>query len=149
MWTIFKVFSEFVIICFCSLFWVFFPWGMWDLSFQTRDQTHNPCIASNKVLTTGPPRKTHLCNFKQLVKPPPAGPKATASTSWPLPINIKTLIHRLSTSSTPTPSPNFLLFILSRWINFIFFLGIQLSLWFVYGLFFKFLLQCSGFKMLY
>ena len=32
--------------CFCFMFWGFFffcPWGMWDLSSPTRDQTHIPC----------------------------------------------------------------------------------------------------------
>ena len=29
--------------CFCSVFWFFWPGGLWDLSFLTRDQTHTPC----------------------------------------------------------------------------------------------------------
>ena len=44
MWAILKVFIEFITIL--LLFYVlgfggsFWPWGMWDLSFLTRDQTH-------------------------------------------------------------------------------------------------------------
>ena len=30
--------------CFCLCFWSFQPWGMWDLSSPTKDQTHIPCI---------------------------------------------------------------------------------------------------------
>ena len=41
MWTIFKVFIEFVTILLYVLF--FCPWGMWDLSLPTRDQTLTPC----------------------------------------------------------------------------------------------------------
>ena len=46
--------------CFWLIFWVFFffwPQGMWDLSFPTRDWTLTPCI-EGKVLTTGPPGKS-------------------------------------------------------------------------------------------
>ena len=44
MWTIFKVFIEFVTIL--LLFYVLLFWlrGMWDLSSPTRDQTRNRCI---------------------------------------------------------------------------------------------------------
>ena len=48
MWTIFKVFIEFVAILFpfyisflFSFFWG--PWGMWDLSSLTGNWTHTPC----------------------------------------------------------------------------------------------------------
>ena len=33
------------------------PWGMWSLSFMTRDQIYAPCSGSI-VLTTGPPGKS-------------------------------------------------------------------------------------------
>ena len=44
MWTIFKVFTEFVTIL--LLFYVlgFWLWGMWNLSSLIRDQTCIPCI---------------------------------------------------------------------------------------------------------
>ena len=42
MWTIFKVFIEFVIISFLFCVLVFYPPGMWDLSSLTRDWTHTP-----------------------------------------------------------------------------------------------------------
>ena len=44
MWTIFKVFIDFVtiLLLFCVLF--FWPQGMWDLSSPTRDRTCTPCI---------------------------------------------------------------------------------------------------------
>ena len=50
MWTIFKVFIEFVTIL--LLFYVlFFFWfrGMWDLSSPTRDQTQTPCIGRRSL----------------------------------------------------------------------------------------------------
>ena len=49
MWTIFKIFIEFVIIL--LLFYVFFSWpqGTWDLSCPTRDQTHTPYIARQNL----------------------------------------------------------------------------------------------------
>ena len=45
MWTILKVFIEFVTILFLFSFLVFWPQGMWDLSSLTRDRTHILCIA--------------------------------------------------------------------------------------------------------
>ena len=44
MWTIFKVFIEFVTVLF--LFSVLVSWlqGVWDLSCPTRDGTHTLCI---------------------------------------------------------------------------------------------------------
>ena len=49
MWTIFKVFIEFVTVL--LLFYVFvFGWqGMWDLSSRTRDRTHTPCIGRQSL----------------------------------------------------------------------------------------------------
>ena len=48
MWTIFKVFIEFVTLShlffFFNVLLFFFPGGMWDLSSQTKDWTHTPCI---------------------------------------------------------------------------------------------------------
>ena len=43
MWTIFKVFIEFVTILPLFYVLVFWPRGMWDLSSLTRDRTHTPC----------------------------------------------------------------------------------------------------------
>ena len=31
------------------MFLLFWPWGMWDLSSQTRDQTHTPCIGRRSL----------------------------------------------------------------------------------------------------
>ena len=42
MWIIFKVFIEFVAILLLSYVLVFWPRGMWDPSYPTRDQTHAP-----------------------------------------------------------------------------------------------------------
>ena len=39
MWTIFKIFIEFVTTLFLFYALVFWPQGMWDLSSLTRDQT--------------------------------------------------------------------------------------------------------------
>ena len=44
IWTIFKVFIGFVIILLLFYVLVFWPRGMWDLSFLTRDQTPTSCI---------------------------------------------------------------------------------------------------------
>ena len=44
MWTILKVFIEFITISFLFSFLVFWPQGMWDLSSPTRDQIHAPAI---------------------------------------------------------------------------------------------------------
>ena len=41
---IFKVFIEFVTVLLLFYILVFWLWEMWDLSSQTRDQTHIPCI---------------------------------------------------------------------------------------------------------
>ena len=44
MWTILKVFIEFVTTLLLFYVLVFWPQGMWDLSSPTRDQTLTPCI---------------------------------------------------------------------------------------------------------
>ena len=52
MWTIFKAFIVFVTILFLFYVIVFMAWGMWDLSFLTRDQIYTP-VLEGEVLTTG------------------------------------------------------------------------------------------------
>ena len=56
MWTIFKVFIEFVTIL--LLFYVlgFWPLGIWDLSSFTRNQTHTLCIGRWILNHQGSPR---------------------------------------------------------------------------------------------
>ena len=49
MWTIFKVFIESVTVLLLLYVLVFWPGGMWDLSSQTRDQTHIPCIGGGSL----------------------------------------------------------------------------------------------------
>ena len=44
MWTIFKVFIEFVTILLLFYVLVFWLQGKWDLSSLTRDRTCTPCI---------------------------------------------------------------------------------------------------------
>ena len=44
MWTIFKVFIEFVTILLLFYVWVLGPQGMWDLSSLSRGRTSTPCI---------------------------------------------------------------------------------------------------------
>ena len=55
MWTVFKVFVEFVtiLLLFCVL--VFWPQGMWDLSSPTRERTCTPCTGRQSLnhWTTG------------------------------------------------------------------------------------------------
>ena len=48
MWTVFKVFIEFVTILLASRFG-FWPRGMWDLSSPTRDGTLTPCIGRRSL----------------------------------------------------------------------------------------------------
>ena len=66
MWTIFKVFIEFVTIS--LLFYVldFWPWGMWDLSSLTRDLTLTHCIGRGSLKPPGKglPGKSLQCHFK-------------------------------------------------------------------------------------
>ena len=49
MWTVFKVFIEFVTIL--LLFYVLDFWlqGMWDLSSLARDRTRSPCIGRQSL----------------------------------------------------------------------------------------------------
>ena len=54
MWTIFKVFIEFVTILLLFYVLVFWPRGMWDLSSPTKE---------GGVLTTGTPGKSHNTLF--------------------------------------------------------------------------------------
>ena len=49
MWTIFKVFIEFITILLLFYVLSFGPGGMWDLSSQTRDRTQNPCIGRRSL----------------------------------------------------------------------------------------------------
>ena len=49
MWTIFKVFIEFVTILLLFYVSVFWPRGMWDLSSTTRDWTCTPCIGRQSL----------------------------------------------------------------------------------------------------
>ena len=49
MWTIFKVFIEFAAILLLFYVLVFWPQGMWNLSFPTRDGTRNPCIGRQRL----------------------------------------------------------------------------------------------------
>ena len=60
MWTIFKVFIEFVIILLLFYVLVFWPWGMWDLSTPTGIEPVPPAL-EGKVSTTGPPGKSLPC----------------------------------------------------------------------------------------
>ena len=59
IWTIFKVFIEFVIILLLLLLFFFFSWlrDRRDLSSPTRDQTLTPAL-EGEVLTPGPPGKS-------------------------------------------------------------------------------------------
>ena len=55
MWTIFKVFVEFVAILFLFYALAFGPGGLWDPSSLPRDRTHTPCIGRQSLnhWTTG------------------------------------------------------------------------------------------------
>ena len=43
MWIIFKVFIEFCTVLFLFYVLVFWPWGVGDLSYPSRDRTFTPC----------------------------------------------------------------------------------------------------------
>ena len=62
MWTIFKVFTEFVAILFLFYVLVFWPGGMWDLCSSTRDQTCPACIGRQSLnhWTTSEVQVIHL-----------------------------------------------------------------------------------------
>ena len=49
LWTIFKVFIEFVTILLLFYALVFWPWGMWDLCSPARDQTHTSCLGRQSL----------------------------------------------------------------------------------------------------
>ena len=50
MWTIFKVFIDFVTILLLFFYvLVFWPQGMWDLSSLTRDRTRTPCFGRRSL----------------------------------------------------------------------------------------------------
>ena len=49
MWTIFRVFIEFVTILLLFHVLVFWLRGMWDLSSPTRDRTCTPCIGRRSL----------------------------------------------------------------------------------------------------
>ena len=49
MWTIFKVFIEFVTILLLFYVLVFWPRAMWDLSSRTRDRNCTPCIGRRSL----------------------------------------------------------------------------------------------------
>ena len=57
MWTILKVFIEFVTILLLFYVLIFWPRGMWDLRSLTRDQTYTPCIG-RQSLNPRPPGKS-------------------------------------------------------------------------------------------
>ena len=83
MWTILKVFIEFVSILLLFIFW-FWLWGMWSLSSLTRDGTHTPSTGRQSLKLQGPSRDL------------PGSPKLSLFW-WPL-------IHSLSShwkSSSP------------------------------------------------
>ena len=54
MWTIFKVFIDFVTILLVFRVLAFWPQGMWDLSSRPRAQTTTPAL-EGEVLTSGLP----------------------------------------------------------------------------------------------
>ena len=84
MWTIFTVFIECVVILLLFYALVFWPQGMWGLSFPTRDHTHTPCTG-RWFLTTGPPGKSLDSISKRGRRCPLWGAKITTLPHFPLP----------------------------------------------------------------
>ena len=66
MWTVFKVFIEFVAILLLFHILVFWPQSMWELSSLTRDQAHTPAL-EDKVLTLNHQRNPPLKCFDILL----------------------------------------------------------------------------------
>ena len=62
MWTIFKVFIEFVTILLLFYVLVFWPQGMWDLSSRPGIEPASPAL-EGEVLTTGPPGESPFLPF--------------------------------------------------------------------------------------
>ena len=62
MWSIFKVFIEFVTVLLLFYVLVFWPRGMWDPSFPTRDRTCTPCIG-RRGLNHWTAREVPTCQF--------------------------------------------------------------------------------------
>ena len=62
MWTIFKVFVEFITVLLLFHILVFWPGGMWDLSSQAREPA--PSALEGEVLTTGLPGSPSAIIFK-------------------------------------------------------------------------------------
>ena len=81
MWTIFKVFIEFVTILFMFYVLVWGPCGMWDLSSPTRHWTHTPCSGRQSLKIAGPPGKflhSFITRFtKNKWEPPLMAPSPT------------------------------------------------------------------------
>ena len=50
MWTAFKVFIEFVTMLLPFYVLFFWPGGMWDLSFLTRDQMSTPALEGEVLI---------------------------------------------------------------------------------------------------
>ena len=90
MWTIFKVFIEFVTILLLFHVLVFWPLGMWALSSPNRDGTSPPALGG-KVLTTGPPGKSTPWGFEQ---PDPCNLNSC-------PVDIAPLIREFPWGSSP------------------------------------------------
>ena len=52
-----KAFINLLQYCFCCMFWFFWPWGMWDLSYLLGFKPAPPSL-EGEVSTTGPPEKS-------------------------------------------------------------------------------------------
>ena len=76
MWTILKVFIEFVTILFLFSFLVFWPQGMWDLSSLTRDRTHGPSIGKWSLNHWTPRKVPLICDLN------PKGSPTISSWKW-------------------------------------------------------------------
>ena len=71
MWTIFKVFTEFVrtLLLFLCFYFLFFFWlrGTWDLSSLIRDRTRTPCIGRQSLNYWTARQSLYLLFLMQLV----------------------------------------------------------------------------------
>ena len=107
MWSIFKVFIEFVIILLLFYVLVFWPWSMQNLSSPTRNLICNPCIGrqSFNQWTTREVPNMHFCIFL----PAPQMLSSQKLSSRPESLNfrgIAGLIVKITTSYSILPQEN-------------------------------------------
>lgn len=68
MWTTFKSLLNLLPYCFCLMFFIFWPQGMWDVSSLTRDRTYTPSFR-RWCLNQGSPHSRNLSALHSITSP--------------------------------------------------------------------------------